>query len=223
MSTENERLEENLHNPVVLNEWGITAARKYARVFKIVHLLAIVLMTVAFILYLTCAGHTYVNTRISGFVIVVVLAYAASILRFFQIKTELADIPRFKEVMAKNLNGQDEHDMAVQEALEAEFIWPSRHYQVIARMAGITMLSVLCINTAQLGHVDIFRTVCFDLSIITFLMGSLWNNFTLKDALLTGELEERLKASLAYRDAHPEEFENVTSTVSDSEDEKTGI
>lgn len=209
MGTNQERLEENLHNPVVLQEWGITGAKRYARIFKAVHLVAIIAMTVVFVLYLIFGGHYLVSTRTSGLAAVIALAYATSILRFFQIKAELADVPKFAEVLAKNLNGQDEHDMAVQEALEHEFVWPSRHYQIIERMAGLTMLVVLCINTAQLGHLDLWRTVCFDLAILTFLMGSLWNNFTLKAKLLYAELEERLKAALAYRDAHPEEFEET--------------
>lgn len=207
MDANQERLEENLRNPVVLLEWDITSARRYARIFKVVHLVAIVAMTVAMILYLMFGGHYLVTTRVSGFVAVLALAYVTSILRFFQIKAELADIPKFTEIFAKNLNGQDEHDMGVQEALEQQFVWPCRHYQIIERMAGLTMLVVLCINTAQLGHLDLWRTVCFDLAILTFLMGSLWNNFTFRAAFLYAELEERLKASLAYRDAHPEEFE----------------
>ena len=72
-------------------------------------------------------------------------------------------------------------------------------------MAGFTAFAVLTINTYQLGVMDLFRTIVFDLGIVAFLAGSLWNNFSFKAALLEVELEERMRASLEFRERYPEE------------------
>lgn len=207
MAIDEERLQENLSHPVVLETWGITKTERYAKIFGALHLVALVAMTVTLIAYFVTSPADMIQNRTSGLVIVVVLIYAISVVRFTQISAEKKDIPDFKAALARELTGQDEHDVAAQDALESSYHWPSRHYMIITRMAFITAFVVLMINTYQLGRLDFMRTVVFDLSILTYLLGSLWNNYTFKNLLLRAELEERLRAAMEYRDAHPEEFE----------------
>lgn len=206
MAIDEEKLQENLSHPAVLDAWGVTKTERYAKVFGALHLIALAAMTIALIIYFTASPAEAVQNRTSGLVIVVVLIYAISAVRFLQIKAEKADIPDFKAKLAQELNGQDEHDVAAQDALEESYRWPSRHYMLISRMAFITAFIVLMINTYQLGRLDFMRTVVFDLSILTYLLGSLWNNYTFKNCLLVAELEERLRAVMEYRNAHPEKF-----------------
>lgn len=206
MAIDEEKLQENLSHPAVLEAWGITKTERYAKVFGALHLVALVAMTAALIAYFVISPAEVAQNRTSGLIIVVVLIYAISAVRFLQIKAEKADIPDFKARLAEEFNGQDGHDIAAQDALEGSYRWPSRHYMLISRMAFITAFIVLMINTYQLGRLDFMRTVVFDLSILTYLLGSLWNNYTFKSCLLAVELEERLKAVMEYRDTHPEEF-----------------
>lgn len=206
MAVDEETLRENLDNPEVRSAWRIPQANSYARVAAAIHILALVAMTVALGAYFITGSNEMVYNRLSGLIIVVVMVYAISIMRIFQLKAEIADLKDFRRVLASKLDGRDEHDVAAQLAVEESYIWPSRHYSVVAKMAGFTAFAVLTINTYQLGVMDLFRTVVFDMGIMAFLAGSLWNNFSFKAALLEVELEERMRASLEFRERYPEEY-----------------
>lgn len=206
MAVDEETLRENLDNPEVRAAWRIPQANSYARIAAVVHILALVAMTVALAAYFITGSHEMVYNRFSGLLIVVLMVYAISVMRIFQLKAEVADLDDFRAVLARALDGRDEHDLAAQLAVEESYVWPSRHYSVIAKMAGFTAFAVLIINTYQLGVMDLFRTIVFDLGILAFLAGSLWNNFSFKAALLEVELEERMRASLEFRERYPEEY-----------------
>ncbi len=206
MAVDEETLRENLDNPEVRAAWRIPQANSYARIAAVVHILALVAMTVALAAYFITGSHEMVYNRFSGLLIVVLMVYAISVMRIFQLKAEVADLDDFRAVLARSLDGRDEHDLAAQLAVEESYVWPSRHYSVIAKMAGFTAFAVLTINTYQLGVMDLFRTIVFDLGIVAFLAGSLWNNFSFKAALLEVELEERMRASLEFRERYPEEY-----------------
>ena len=206
MAVDEETLRENLDNPEVRYAWRIPQASSYARIAAVVHIVALVAMTAALIAYFVTGSQQMVGNRISGLVIVVLMVYAISILRAFQIKAELSDLKDFGQELRRNFDGRDEHDVAAQIAVEETYLWPSRHYSVVAKMAGFTAFAVLVINTYQLGTMDILRTVVFDLGILAYLAGSLWNNFTFKAALLEEELEQRMRASLEFKERCPEEY-----------------
>ncbi len=206
MAVDDQTLQENLDNPEVRNAWRIPQATSYARAAAIVHVLALIAMTVALAAYFIFGNPELVYNRFSGVIIVVILVYAVSIMRIFQIKAELADLDGFKQELRRSFDGRDEHDVAAQVTVEQTYLWPSRHFSVVAKMAGFTAFAVLIINTYQLGIMDLMRTVVFDLGILAYLAGSLWNNFTFKAALLAAELEERMRASLEFRERFPEEY-----------------
>lgn len=206
MAVDEETLRENLDNPEVRSAWRIPQANSYARITAVIHIIALVAMTVALAAYFITGSREMVYNRLSGLIIVVLMVYAISIMRIFQLKAEIADLADFKSLLARRFDGRDEHDVAAQIAAEESYVWPSRHYSVIAKMAGFTAFAVLVINTYQLGTMDMFRTIVFDLGIVAFLAGSLWNNFSFKAALLEAELEERMRASLEFRERCPEEY-----------------
>lgn len=206
MAVDEETLRENLDNPEVRAAWRIPQANSYARIAAVIHIIALVAMTAALAAYFITGSSEMVYNRLSGLLIVVIMVYAISIMRIFQIKAEISDLDGFRRELARRFDGRDEHDVAAQVAVEESYVWPSRHYSVIAKMAGFTAFAVLIINTYQLQTMDMFRTIVFDLGIVSFLAGSLWNNFSFKAALLEAELEERMKASLEFRERYPEEY-----------------
>lgn len=206
MAVDEETLRENLDNPEVRAAWRIPQANSYARIAAVVHILALVAMTVALGAYFVTGSSEMVYNRLSGLLIVVIMVYAISVMRIFQIKAEISDLDGFRRELARHFDGRDEHDVAAQAAVEESYVWPSRRYSVIAKMAGFTAFAVLIINTYQLQTMDMFRTIVFDLGIVSYLAGSLWNNFSFKAALLEVELEERMKASLEFRERYPEEY-----------------
>ena len=206
MGVAEETVQEHLEDPTVLEAWGVKAARKYTRWTAIIHFILLAALAIAFACYFLFADAALRANRISGLIIVVLLVYAVSGMRFFQLKAERQDLPAFIAELSRKLNGEDAHDMAAQEEVEMSYLWPSRHYSIIGRMAGFTALAVLCINSYQLGQLDILRTVVFDIAIATYLVGSLWNNCAFKAELLYAELEARLRASLKFRDEEPEAY-----------------
>lgn len=206
MAVDEETLRENLDNPEVRAAWRIPQANSYARIAAVIHIFALVAMTAALAAYFITGSNEMVYNRLSGLIIVVLMVYAISVMRIFQIKAEVSDLDGFRRELARRFDGRDEHDVAAQVAVEESYVWPSRHYSVIAKMAGFTAFAVLIINTYQLQTMDMFRTIVFDLGIVSFLAGSLWNNFSFKAALLEAELEERMKASLEFRERYPEEY-----------------
>lgn len=207
MAIDEETLREYLDDPQVRHAWNIPKANRYAKVFAVVHIVALVAMVAALIAYFALADRALVANRPSGLVIVAVLAFAVSIMRFPQLRAEIRDLAAFKRELARNLNGQDAHDVDAQQRVEEGYLWPSRHYSVVAKMAGVTAFIVLIINTYQIAGLDLFRTVVFDLAIVAYLAGSLWNNFAFKAELLEAELEVRMRASLEYRERDPEGFQ----------------
>ena len=206
MAVDEETLRENLDNPEVRSAWRIPQANSYARIAAVIHILALVGMTGALAAYFITGSSEMVYNRLSGLLIVVVMVYAISIMRVFQLKAEVADLDGFRRELARHFDGRDEHDVAAQVAVEESYVWSSRRYSVIAKMAGFTAFAVVIINTYQLQTMDMFRTIVFDLGIVAFLAGSLWNNFSFKAALLEVELEERMRASLEFRERYPEEY-----------------
>lgn len=207
MAIDEETLREHLDDPQVRRAWNIPAANRYAKICAVVHIVALVAMVAGLIAYFALADRAFVANRPSGLVIVVVLAFAVSVMRFPQLKAEIRDLADFKRGLAKVLNGQDAHDVEAQERYEAGYLWPSRHFSVVAKMAGVTAFIVLIINTYQVANLDLFRTIVFDLAIVSYLAGALWNNFAFKAELLEAELEVRMRASLEYRERDPEGFD----------------
>ncbi len=206
MAVDEETLRENIENPEARYAWRIPQARTYAGVAAVVHILALVAMTAVLIAYFVTGSTEMLGNRISGLIIVVLMVYAISVMRVFQIRAEISDLEGFANELKRSFDGRDEHDLAAQVAVEETYLWPSRHFSVVAKMAGFTAFAVVIINTYQLGSVDILRTVVFDLGILAYLAGSLWNNFTFKAALLETELKERMRASLEFRERCPEEY-----------------
>ena len=188
------------------DQWGITTAHRYARVCFIFHMTALIAMVGTAIYYLL-AGDSSLNTqRTSGLFIVLALVFAVSVLRIFQLRAEICELPDFKHALARKLTGEDEHDTQAQAELEKSYVWRCKPYQIVARMAGITALVLILINTNQLQVLDSMRTIVFDFCILTFLAGASWNNFAFKEMLLTAELEERARASARWRREHPQEL-----------------
>lgn len=222
MAVDEERLREHLDDREVRTIWGIPMAARWARFAGAAHFVALAAMCIALIAYLIVGDQELVNNRLSGLIIVVLLVFAVSILRFFQIRKEKEDLADFKKALARSFTGEDQHDIEAQLSVEASYVWPSRHLSVLTRMAGVTAFIILIINTYQIGNLDLFRTIVFDLGIVTYLAGSLWNNFSFKEALLEAELEERLRASLQYRDAHPELFEQEEDGWTDKDIDFSG-
>lgn len=207
MAIDEETLREHLDDPQVRRAWNIPKAHRYAKICAVAHIVALVAMAAALIAYFVLADPAFKANRPSGLITVVLLAFAVSIMRFPQLKAEIRDLEGFKRELARNLNGQDAHDVEAQVAVEAGYRWPSRHYRVIAAMAGVTAFIVLTINTYQINNLDLFRTIVFDLAIVAYLAGALWNNFAFKAELLEAELEVRMRASLEYRQRDPEGFD----------------
>lgn len=207
MAIDEETLREHLDDPQVRRAWNIPAANRYAKICAVVHIVALVAMVAGLIAYFALADRAFVANRPSGLVIVVLLAFAVSVMRFPQLKAEIRDLAEFKRGLAKVLNGQDAHDVEAQLDYEAGYLWPSRHYSVVAKMAGVTAFIVLIINTYQIANLDLFRTIVFDLAIVSYLSGAMWNNFAFKAELLEAELEVRMRASLEYRERDPEGFD----------------
>ena len=117
MAVDEETLRENLDNPEVRAAWRIPQANSYARIAAVVHILALVAMTVALAAYFITGSHEMVYNRFSGLLIVVLMVYAISVMRIFQLKAEVADLDDFRAVLARSLDGRDEHDLAAQLAV----------------------------------------------------------------------------------------------------------
>ena len=66
MAVDEETLRENLDNPEVRAAWRIPQANSYARIAAVVHILALVAMTVALAAYFITGSHEMVYNRFSG-------------------------------------------------------------------------------------------------------------------------------------------------------------
>ena len=142
-----------------------------------------------------------------------VLAYAVSGLRHFQLRAERTELPKYRKALARELTGNPETDSEAQARVERNFKWESMRYRYIARMLGIAGLVIIMINTYQGATYDFARILIFDGAILIYLTGSLWNNYALKADILEVTLEERCRATIRWQTEHPGEAQE------DAEDE----
>lgn len=191
--------------PGLRDEWGITGAQRLSSVCFVLMNVLLIAVIVGAIAYLAF-GNPHVSTvSISGLIIVLVLACVTSGLRFFQLRAERAELPRFRSALSRGLSGDPETDAQEQTRIEAEFKWESLRYRNIARMIGIAALIIIAINTYQVGTVDYARTLLFDGAILIYLTGAFWNNFAFKAELVEVELEERSRATIRWQTEHASE------------------
>ena len=191
--------------PGLRAEWGITTSKRLGTVaFALMNvlLLAIIVGTIAYFMFVPADVS---GKGVSGLIIVLVLAYAVSALRIFQLRAERAELPSYRAALARRLTGDPQTDPEAQAQVDAEFKWESLKYRNIARMIGLAGFLVLAINTYQVGTNDFARVLLFDGAILVFLAGAFWNNFALKADILEVVLEERSRATMVWQAEHREE------------------
>lgn len=190
--------------PNLRTEWGITGSKKMATITFVLLNILLVVVIIGTIVYFMLDGQQ-ASHNVSGLLIVLVLAYAVSGLRHFQLRAERAELPKYRKSLARELTGNPETDSEVQARVERNFKWESMRYRYIARMLGIAGLVIIMINTYQGATYDFARILIFDGAILIYLTGSLWNNYALKADILEVTLEERCRATIRWQTEHPGE------------------
>ena len=191
--------------PGLREEWGISGALRLAKVTFIVMNVLLIAVIIGVIAYFAFTSPELSTKGVSGLIIILVLAYAASVVRIFQLRAERKELPRFRQALARRLTGNPETDTEAQQQVEGEFKWESMRYRIIVRMIGIAGLVILTINTYQVGTVDFARVLLFDGAILIYLAGAFWNNYAFKADLLEVELQERSRATIRWQTEHPGE------------------
>ena len=205
-------------HPEVVATWGIPSAKRLARIAFILLNVLLVLLIVGVFVYFSMASYETVTNQISGLIIVIILAYAVSAVRIFQLRAEHKDLVGFRALLKQRLTGNPETDVESQMKAEEDFDWTSNKFTYICRMIGIAGLVILGINTYQVGAQDFGRTLLFDGAILVYLTGAFWNNFAFKAELLELELVERTRATLQYQKAHPRAVALPSSDDDDDEE-----
>lgn len=215
----NDEVQQYLNDhPEVVTTWGIPNAKRLARIaFVLLNTLLIVLIVGVFV-YFSMTSYEMVTNKVSGLIIVIVLAYVVSAIRIFQLRAERKDLVRFQPFLQKRLTGNPETDVEAQMKAEEDFDWASNKFTYICRMIGIAGLVILGINTYQVGVQDFGRTLLFDGAILVYLVGAFWNNFAFKAELLKLELVERTRATLQYQKTHPRAVALPDTQEDDEED-----
>ena len=190
-------------HPEVAYAWGIPGSARFARITFVLLNIVLIAIIIGAIAYFALGDSSMVSNQVSGLIIVLVLIYAVSVVRIFQLRAERQDLPGFRELLKSRLTGHPENDVDAQVKAEQDDQWSSNRYTYICRMIGIAGLVILAINTYQVGTQDFARTLIFDGAILAYLLGALWNNFAFKTDLLTLELEERTRATIRYQSEHP--------------------
>lgn len=191
--------------PGLRREWGIPKAERAGTIAFGIMSVLLIAIAVGAVAYFMRVDMEIAFKNASGLIIVLVLAYVVSGVRFFQLRAERRDLEEFRKELAKRLTGNPQTDVEEQQQVEASFRWNSLHYRTIARMIGITGLIILTINTYQSGTIDYARMLLFDGAILVYLTGAFWNNFAFKADLLTVELQERSRATIRWQTEHPGE------------------
>lgn len=197
--------------PGLREEWGIPKSKRMGTIALVLMNLFLVAITIGAIVYFAFASSGAAHQGVSGLVIVLVLAYAVSAVRLFQLRAERAELPAFRKMLASRLTGNPETDVEAQTRVETEFRWESLRYRTVARMIGIAALIILTINTYQIGIVDYGRVLLFDGAILVYLTGAFWNNYAFKADLLEVELEERSRATIGWQTEHPNAEQQAAS------------
>ena len=205
-------------HPEVFDMWGIPAAQRLARItFVLLNIVLLALVVGAFA-YFAMNSYEVVTNKVSGLIIVLILAYVVSAVRIFQLRAERNDLPGFRKLLKSRLTGHPERDLDAQVKAEEDYEWTSNKYVYICRMIGIAALVILGINEYQVGMQDVGRMLLFDGAILSYLLGAVWNNFAFKAELLMVELEERMRATMRYQREHPGEFDEQMALASFDEE-----
>lgn len=200
--------------PGLRDEWGITSSRRMGTIAFVLMNAFLVAITIGVIAYFVLVDPRIAHQGVSGLVIVLVLAYVVSAIRFFQLRAERVELPAFRKALVSHLTGNPETDVETQTRVETEFRWESLRYRTVARMIGIAGLIILTINTYQTGMMDYGRILLFDGAILVYLTGAFWNNYAFKTDLLEVELQERSRATIRWQTEHPNVEQQDASGVS---------
>lgn len=191
--------------PGLRREWGIIGANRTARLTLIIMSLCLLGIAAGAVLMLLFEDNHFSTNEVTGILIVIVLTYVACGMRFFQLRSERADLVRFRQALAKRLTGNPQTDTDAQTQAEVSFKWTKGPYKTIINMIGIAGFVILTLNTYQSGEILLSRMLLFDACILAFLAGMFWNNFAFKADLLEVELEERSRATIKWQSEHPGE------------------
>lgn len=194
--------------PGLRDEWGIPGAKRLSTVAFVIMNACLLAIIVGVFAYFMFADASVARKDVSGMIIVLVLAYAVSAVRVFQLRAERAELPAYRKALAQKLTGNPETDPMRQSEVEGSFKWDSMKYRFVARMIGIAGLIIIAINTYQVGTTDFARVLLFDGAILAYLAGAFWNNFALKADILEVELEERSRATIKWQTEHPGEAQH---------------
>lgn len=82
--------------PGLREEWGISGALRLAKVTFIVMNVLLIAVIIGVIAYFAFTSPELSTKGVSGLIIILVLAYAASVVRIFQLRAERKELPRFR-------------------------------------------------------------------------------------------------------------------------------
>lgn len=88
--------------PNLRTEWGITGSKKMATITFVLLNILLVVVIIGTIVYFMLDGQQ-ASHNVSGLLIVLVLAYAVSGLRHFQLRAERAELPKYRKALAREL------------------------------------------------------------------------------------------------------------------------
>lgn len=189
--------------PGLRQEWGIPKAQRMAKVCFAIMNVCLIAIIVGVFAYFMFGDPAATRKGVSGLIIVLVLAYAVSAIRVFQLRAERAELPAYQKALAAKLTGNPETDVEAQMQVDAAFKWESLKYRYATRMIGLAGLVIITLNTYQLGMTDFARVLLFDGTIVAYLAGAFWNNFALKVDILEIDLRERSRATIRWQTEHP--------------------
>lgn len=199
--SEQEQVERIISDDAVLQQWGITQARRASRVAYVVFLVAIAATALLSGTYIALGDQSLVWVNSMGLFFILVMAIVTAVLRFFQIKAQRADIERFVPFLRRRLTGDPQTDAQAQVAAETEFEWKSRSYLIVIRMIELAMVVLIAVNTYQSITVDMWRQFVYDGCIAIAIAGFAWNQFLLRSELLYEELVVRTEATVRYQNS----------------------